>query len=84
MIFLHFIMAWLRVKWARVWGYEILADGFVAANRFRYCRRCKYFDGASCMKCHCLAQAKVMIAVEQCPKRYWLAIWKKKQRVVGP
>lgn len=80
-LFWNFFKAWARVQWAKVRGYEVLASPFVAQVRFDGgCRDCPLFDGAQCTICHCLAQAKVMIASERCPIGTWGPVWIKRKR----
>lgn len=78
-IFWNVLKAWARVRWAKLRGYEVLAPPHVAEFRFRaYCQRCPHFDGAQCKLCGCLAEAKVMIAIERCPIGRWGARWVKR------
>ena len=76
--FFGFIKAFVRVQVARLRGYEVLSDPFVAGRRWNTCQVCPFFDGAQCEACCCMAEAKTVIAVEKCPKGYWDAVWRKK------
>lgn len=77
-LFWNFVKAFVRAQWAKFWGYEILACPYVVDERFAQCIKCPFFDGAQCLKCGCLAEAKVMILVEKCPDNRWPAFWRKK------
>jgi hypothetical protein len=83
MAFLRFVRTFFRVKWARWNGYEVLAPDWAVRYRWRKCKACPAFDGAQCVRCQCLVEAKVMLAVEACPLKKWEAIWVKKG-LTGP
>jgi hypothetical protein len=76
--FLRFVIAFLRVQWARFRGYEVLAEFDEVGVRWLHCSNCTEFNGAQCGACGCLVEAKTIIAVESCPLGYWKAIWRKK------
>ena len=77
-LFWNFVKAFLRVKYAQALGYKILAEPETAEYRFSVCKDCPFFNGAQCKLCGCLAEAKTMILVEECPRRYWAGYWIKK------
>ena len=52
-------------------------------ERWSKCRECPFrvpgpeFIGDQCGACGCLLDAKVMLTMEECPKKKWLRIWRK-------
>ncbi len=67
----------LRTLWAKLRGYRILASELDYRQRIHTCRACEHFDPDSeqCRICGCFAEAKTRLAVEQCPKGKWRAIF---------
>jgi uncharacterized protein DUF6171 len=73
------IVAHLRLAWARWFGYEIMATDAEAEDRLDICWQCEEYDeGGQCKVCTCFVDAKTMLLTEQCPKRKWFRIWRKK------
>ena len=66
--------------WGRLRGYEILATTAETKERLGKCYECEYIEGGwepQCKICTCFIDAKAMLALEQCPKKKWLRIWRK-------
>lgn len=83
-LFWNFFKAWARVQWTKLRGYEFLAPAHIASIRYEGgCLGCAFFNGAECTVCHCLAQAKVMIASERCPIGTWGPVWIKRTHRSG-
>ena len=80
MIFLNFFLAWLRVKYAKLFGYVVLAPLPVEEARLAICENCPQFDveDATCRKCGCLVYSKIALYTEQCPEKRWRRIWKRR------
>lgn len=76
----HYAWAMLRLQWWKLRGYSVLVDGSEWCRRQEICRRCpSYVPGADeCGVCGCPIEAKTPLASEQCPKRFWLAVRRKK------
>lgn len=77
MLFFRFIGAWLATGWAKLRGYEVLAGAEVMEHRFQQCQPCKYFQDGTCTVCGCLVYAKIMLAMEKCPKKRWQRVWRR-------
>lgn len=77
--FVNFVKAFLRVQWAKLRGFEILVPPETGGQRWLICQHCPFFDGVQCEVCCCMAEAKVMIAPERCPKGYWGPVKAKKE-----
>jgi hypothetical protein len=82
--FLNIVGAWFRLHWAKWRGYEVILDPVTVSWRFSRCEVCKFFDGASCSRCGCLAMAKVMLATEECPEDKWSRVWRRKTTTDKP
>jgi len=77
MLFFSFFLAWVRVRYAKLRGFRVLATPTEQAIRLGTCQGCKWLDDSECRVCGCLVFAKVMIAPERCPKKFWPRIWDK-------
>lgn len=77
-VFIRFIKAWLKVRWARWRGYETILPARMQDHRMEICEGCPHFDDGLCTVCKCLTYAKVMLATESCPKGFWKSVWLKK------
>ena len=78
----RFLWALARGAYARLAGYEIMAPYEIADARLLRCEMCLHLDPESrqCKICTCYIDGKTAIAIEGCPKRYWLSVWRKKAR----
>lgn len=54
-------------------GEMVMAPDSVVAYRKRRCAGCKFNVDGRCTECTCFIDAKVMVATEFCPRRYWKA-----------
>lgn len=81
-LFFNFFSSWVRLQWARYRGFKILASPDEQQRRLNICYPCRYYRDGLCMACGCLTYAKVALASEKCPKKYWLSIWVKKLTVI--
>lgn len=80
MRFLHFAWAWVRSEWWRFRGYDIFAPVKTMEHRFGECQVCEHNREGECELCHCLIQAKIMMAPEHCPRGFWPSVKVKKNR----
>lgn len=78
MIFWNFIKAWIRYTWARIFGYEVLAEYSTVWNRTVECEVCEFYDEGACSKCGCIVISKASLNTEKCPVGKWERIWVKK------
>lgn len=75
MRFMHFAWSWLRHWYWKRRGWKALVPAKVAEERFRECLGgCPHFQDGECLLCGCLAQAKVLLASEKCPRGWWMAV----------
>lgn len=81
MMFFRFFSAWARTTWARWRGYETLASPSIMALRFNQCVPCEFFVDGVCTACDCLVQAKIMLAMEKCPKKRWQRVYTRRVTV---
>ncbi len=72
-----FIKAMLLLRWAKFFGYGIIASLEEQIDRLDECVDCPQFKEGQCLRCGCLVQAKIMLTTEQCPDKRWLRIWRK-------
>jgi hypothetical protein len=77
--FFRFAWEFLKIQWAKLLGYEMIAPSGVIEHRWGTCKRCSDFDGTQCLRCSCLVEAKVMLATSKCPKGLWPSIWLRKR-----
>lgn len=75
LVFLRFVGAYLRAKYAKWYGYEVIAPVDAQAQRNRICNICDFFQDGECQRCGCLVMAKTMMATEKCPINRWGRIW---------
>lgn len=61
-------------------GYDILATQDEQEPRIKTCVVCDDHDPllSQCNLCSCFIYAKTQITIEECPRKKWLAIWRKK------
>jgi hypothetical protein len=78
MIFLNFIGAFIRHRWAKLWGYDVMTPPGFMRRREETCNACPRFDEGICTACGCLVFAKIMLATEKCPEGRWNSIWRKR------
>jgi len=67
--------------YARYHGYALITEPEEQEERIQKCNKCPYRDSFTdqCDLCSCFIFAKTQVTIEECPKEYWLAIWRKKQ-----
>lgn len=66
--------------WGRMRGYDLLATRQEREDRLGECHECPFLAPGwepQCRVCTCFVDAKAMLALEQCPKKKWLRIWRK-------
>jgi hypothetical protein len=79
----RFVLAMARTAWARLRGYEMLVNEAEEFARWNICRRCPHrivgpeLIGDQCGKCTCLLDAKVLLAMEECPIKKWKRVWRR-------
>lgn len=71
-------VAVLQVLWYRMRGYEILADPATALARRETCYDCEFHYDGQCQICTCHIGAKTVLLPEQCPRKKWLRVKRKK------
>lgn len=79
-----FLASVTRSAIARLRGYEVFASWKEADERLQICRRCEYLHRGmleQCSLCTCLIEAKTTLALEQCPKKKWLRVWRKRSTI---
>lgn len=69
----------MKTLYARLAGYEIFADFSVLESRLEECDACDHLTSSrQCEICTCFVDGKAAMAVEACPKKRWVSVWKKK------
>lgn len=70
----------IKLTFARVLGFEILARVEEVNFRRSECEGCQFFieESRQCGVCTCFVDGKVWITTESCPKKKWRSIWRKK------
>lgn len=77
--FFHGPATLFYVAWAKLRGFEILADSDEVLERLTECEDCSELtEDRDCRLCTCPVDAKTLLLTEQCPKRLWLRIWRKR------
>jgi hypothetical protein len=72
--FAHFAWSWLRYKYWKLRGWKLTVPQKIADQRFSECEACEHFQDGECQLCGCLAQAKVILASEKCPRGFWMTV----------
>lgn len=77
------IAASTRAVFAHIFGYQALTPVEVLDARLDQCMNCEELveETQQCAVCTCFVDAKVSLALEQCPKKKWKRIWIKKHTV---
>lgn len=80
MILNPFRAAWAAIvaAYAKIRGYEVLADDITTSARRNVCENCEFRQDEQCGICSCYIFAKTALFTEQCPKRKWFRRWVKK------
>lgn len=73
--------AFFRTWWANLRGYDTLANFREWDYRLDKCINCEFRVENQCSICTCDVNAKTLLLMEQCPKKKWLRIWRKKKPV---
>lgn len=70
----------VRVTYAKLFGYVVLAHPIRAEYRTDLCEKCPFYDFVEdqCLKCGCLVHAKAALNTEKCPLDRWSRVWIKK------
>lgn len=79
LVFLRFVGAYFRAKWAAYQGYEVIAPTKDQDRRLGICNMCDFFQDGTCQKCGCTVMAKAMMATEKCPIGRWGRLWIRKK-----
>jgi len=74
-------LAAIVAGYARLRGYQILAEDDVAQSRQAVCDTCPFRVDEQCGICTCFIDAKVRINTEKCPKRKWSRVWVKSSTI---
>lgn len=77
-----FRAAWAGIVaiYAKLRGYEVIADDITTAARRNVCEDCEFRRDEQCGICSCFIDAKTMLYTEQCPKGKWFRRWVKKEK----
>jgi hypothetical protein len=75
MMFWNFFTAWVRVQWAKFYGYKVIATPWVQDRREGLCMTCDFQKDGECTKCGCLILSKTLLNTEACPVGRWKRIW---------
>lgn len=59
-------------------GFATIADTATQEIRNSICNSCPLNDNGQCQACGCLILAKTSLALEQCPKKKWNRVWRKR------
>lgn len=78
-----FVAAMCRTGYARLRGYQILVTPLEAEERYLTCCGCPFLKRNDwvedqCSICSCFVDSKVLLAMEECPKKKWLRVWKRR------
>lgn len=76
----RYLWAQVKIATASFFGYKVLVSPEVLNARLDVCEACPERDPETevCRVCKCHTYAKAAVATEKCPKRKWLAIWRRK------
>lgn len=75
----RFVVACARVAYAKLFGYQVVTPIEQWDARLDECMNCEELveETNQCAICTCDIDAKASLALEQCPKKKWLRVWKK-------
>lgn len=75
----RFVAACARVAYAKLFGYLVVTPIEQWDARLDECMNCEELieETQQCAVCTCNIDAKASLALEQCPKKKWLRVWKK-------
>lgn len=74
-------VAMVFAGYARLAGYQLLAEEELVEERQAICDPCPFRDGEQCGVCSCFIEAKTRLNTEACPKRKWSRVWIKSSTV---
>ncbi len=76
---LHYALAMLRLLWWKLRGFDTLVTPDEQESRKALCYPCFFYDVErdECRVCGCPIEAKTPLASEECPKKKWVAVWRK-------
>lgn len=79
----RFLAAIARTGFAKLFGYQVMAPIDIWDARLDQCMDCEELveETQQCAICTCFVDAKVSLALEQCPKKKWKRVWIKKHTV---
>lgn len=76
----RYLAAQVRRFFAWIFRYETLVSPEEWAARVEKCAACPHLvDGQYCGVCTCGVEDKAFLATEQCPKKKWLRVWRRKK-----
>lgn len=80
MVPLRAFAASIRVTWAKIFGYRVLADFELQEKREVMCVQCPRYlhETHQCGACLCFVDAKTALNTEKCPLDKWSRVWIKK------
>lgn len=78
MLFWNFFTAWIRVRWFKLFDFEVLASPEHQKHRDSMCESCDFYRDGLCEACGCLTMSKTMLNSEKCPKGRWNRIYRRK------
>lgn len=74
--FLQFLR---RALLANLSGYDLIISIDDADKRKKHCEICPSNNDGICEECGCVVEAKVLVSIEECPRKFWGPIWKRKK-----
>lgn len=86
MVPLRALAATIRVSWAKLLGYQVLADPDLQEKREAKCVECPRYlhETHQCGVCLCFVDAKTALNTEKCPLDKWPRLWLKKSLANEP
>lgn len=79
MKYFRFLQFLFRSLFASLRGFDLIIDIDEADKRKTKCEPCLSNNDGVCEMCDCVIEAKVLVSFEQCPKKLWGPIWKRKK-----
>lgn len=76
----RYVAAQARRFFAWVFGFETLVTDAEWGARIAECEACPHLKDEQCEICTCFVDGKAMLALERCPKKKWLRVWRLKRQ----
>jgi len=76
----RYAAAQVRRLFAWMLDYETAVTDAEWGDRRKTCEQCEELVDEQCRICTCFVDAKTFLALEQCPKRKWKRIWRRKSQ----